>query len=55
MSTVSRRVFETAFPPEAQQEMLQADSEAWGAITGILFAIVTGGAVLGIIGVLFSL
>lgn len=55
MKTATHRVFETSFPLEVQQAMRQEDSQAWKAITGILFLIVTGGALLGIAGVLLAL
>ena len=43
------------FSAEDQEAMRRDDSQAWRAIAGILFAIVTGGALLGIAGVLLSL
>jgi hypothetical protein len=48
-------VLNQAFSSEQQQAMRDEDSEAWGAVTSILFVIVTGGAILGIIGVLLAM
>ncbi len=48
-------VLDQAFSSEQQQAMRDEDSEAWGAVTSILFVIVTGGAILGIIGVLLAM
>jgi hypothetical protein len=55
MTELDHPVFHSAFTPQAQQAMIAEDAEAWTAVTGILFAIVTGGALLGIMAVLMSL
>jgi hypothetical protein len=54
MHEVDHPVFESAFTPRARQLMIEEDAQAWSAVTGILFAIVTGGALLGIAAVLMS-
>jgi hypothetical protein len=48
-------VLDQVFTPDEQLKMQAEDGEAWGAVTGILFVVVTGGTILGIIGVLLSL
>jgi hypothetical protein len=55
MHEVDHPVFESAFTPQARQLMIEEDAQAWSAVTGILFAIVTGGALLGIAAVLMSI
>jgi hypothetical protein len=48
-------MLDQVFTAEEQQKMHDEDGEAWAAVTGILFFVVTGGTILGIIGVLLSL
>jgi hypothetical protein len=55
MPSNSHEVLDRAFTPEAQQAMMHEDAQAWAAVTGILFVIVTGGALLGIIAVLLAI
>jgi hypothetical protein len=55
MDQRTHAVLDRVFNPDVQQELRQQDSQAWTAVTGILFFIVTAGAILGVIGVLLSL
>jgi hypothetical protein len=55
MHEVDHPVFQSAFTPQARQLMIEEDAQAWSAVTGILFAIVTGGALLGIAAVLMAI
>jgi hypothetical protein len=55
MHEVDHPVFQSSFTPQARQIMLDDDAHAWSMVTGILFAIVVGGLVLGITAVLLSI
>jgi hypothetical protein len=55
MDKTTHAVLDRAFNADAQRELRHEDSQAWSAVTGILFVIVTAGAILGLIGVLFTL
>jgi hypothetical protein len=55
MDKNTHAVLDRVFNADAQRELRHEDSQAWSAVTGILFLIVTAGAILGLIGVLFSL
>lgn len=43
------QVWESAFSDETRQQHLAEDSEAWGAVTGILLTIVSIGACLAVL------
>ena len=47
-------VFQESFNDAEKHELLAEDDEAWNGVTALLIAIVTGGVVLGGIGVMLA-
>jgi hypothetical protein len=47
-------VFESNFDNTERQDLMAEDDEAWNGVTGELITIVTGGVILGALGVLMA-
>jgi hypothetical protein len=47
-------VFQESFDESEKKELLSQDDEAWNGVTALLIFIVTGGVLLGFIGVLLA-
>ncbi|HTN75562.1 MAG TPA: hypothetical protein VL096_09955 [Pirellulaceae bacterium] len=51
----SHSVLNHAFTPEARQQLAEEDKESWYGVCGELITIVSGGLILGLIGVLCAI
>lgn len=47
-------VFDSSFDTTEKKELMLEDDEAWNGVTVLLISIVTGGVLLGFIGVLLA-